>query len=237
MAYDPDSLLGRLQALPDPRRRQGRRYPLAALLGMLLLAALHGETSLRGMWLWSRQHWDALWWPLGFGSPHFPALTTIWNVLGTLEADAVDRIISAWLGDLLDQPSGSVSADSKVLRGSRRADVPGVWLVALARPDVGSVVHQRQVATGSHELPTLLTLLRDVPLDDQIVTVDAGLLCADTTQVVRAQQGDYLGVLKGNQADIKTVVDDWIAEQVLSPSADPTQRAHRGEVTRAARNS
>jgi hypothetical protein len=107
----------------------------------------------------------------------------------------------------------------------------------LARPDVGSVVHQRQVATGSHELPTLLTLLRDVPLDDQIVTVDAGLLCADTTQVVRAQQGDYLGVLKGNQADIKTVVDDWIAEQVLSPSADPTQRAHRGEVTRAARNS
>ncbi len=190
MAYDPDSLLGRLQALPDPRRRQGRRSPLAALLGMLILAALHGETSLRGMWLWSRQHWDALWWPLGFGSPHFPALTTIWNVLGTLEADAVDRIISAWLGDLLGQPSGGVSADGKVLRGSRRADVPGVWLVALARPDVGSVVHQRQVATGSHELPTLLTLLRDVPLDDQIVTVDAGLLCADTTQVVRAQQGD-----------------------------------------------
>jgi len=237
MAYDPDSLLGRLQALPDPRRRQGRRYPLAALLGMLILAALHGETSLRGMWLWSRQHWDALWWPLGFGSPHFPALTTIWNVLGTLEADAVDRIISAWLGDLLGQPSGGVSADGKVLRGRRRADVPGVWLVALARHDVGSVVHQRQVATGSHELPTLLTLLRDVPLDDQIVTVDAGLLCADTTQVVRAQQGDYLGVLKGNQADIKTVVDDWIAEQVLSPSADPTQRTHRGEVTRAARNS
>jgi len=147
MAYDPDSLLGRLQALPDPRRRQGRRYPLAALLGMLILAALHGETSLRGMWLWSRQHWDALWWPLGFGSPHFPALTTIWNVLGTLEADAVDRIISAWLGDLLGQPSGGVSADGKVLRGRRRADVPGVWLVALARHDVGSVVHQRQVAT------------------------------------------------------------------------------------------
>jgi hypothetical protein len=64
-----------------------------------------------------------------------------------------------------------------------------------------------------------------VPLDDQVVTLDAGLLRADTTQVIRAQQGNYLGVVKGNQADIKTVVDDWIAEQVFSPTADPTRRA------------
>lgn len=224
MIYDADSLLGRLHTLPDPRRRQGRRYPLASLLGLLVLAALHGETSLRGMWLWSRNHWHEVWWPLGFGSPHFPALTTIWNLLGTLDADAVDRIVSAWLGDLLGQPVGGVSADGKVLRGSRRADVPGVWLVALARHDLGSVVHQRQVATGSHELPTLLTLLRQVPLNDQVVTLDAGLLGADTTQVIRAQQGHYLGVVKGNQADIKTAVDDWIAEQVFSPTTDSTRR-------------
>jgi hypothetical protein len=46
-----ESLLGRLQTLPDPRHRQGRRYPLAALLGLLVLGALHGETSLRGIWL------------------------------------------------------------------------------------------------------------------------------------------------------------------------------------------
>jgi hypothetical protein len=196
----------------------------------LVLAALHEETSLRGMWLWSRQHWDTLWWPLGFGSPHFPALTTIWNLLGALDADAIDQIVSDWLSDLLGQPVGGVSADGKVLRGSRRADVPGVWLVALARHDVGSVVRQRQVATGSHALPTLLALLREVPLDDQIVTLDAGLLCADTTQVVRAQHGDYLGVVKRNQADIKAAVDDWITEQALFPSADPTCRLHRGEV-------
>ncbi len=225
MRYEADSLLGRLHTVPDPRRRQGRRYPLASLVSLLVLAALQGETSLRGMWLWSRQHWDTLWWPLGFGSPHFPALTTLWNLLGALDADAVDRIVSDWLRDLLGQPSGGVSADGKVLRGSRRADLPGVWLVALARHDVGSVVHQRQVATGSHELPTLLALLRQVPLDDQVVTLDAGLLRADTTQVIRAQQGNYLGVVKGNQADIKTVVDDWIAEQVFSPTADPTRRA------------
>jgi hypothetical protein len=237
MLYDPDSLLGRLQTVPDPRRRQGRRSPLPALLGLLILAALHGESSLRGMWLWGRNHWGSLWWPLGFGSPHFPALTTIWNVLGALDPDAVDRIVSVWLTELLGQPVGGVSADGKVLRGSRRDGVPGVWLVALARQDVGSVVRQRQVAEGSHELPTLLALLRDVPLHDQTITLDAGLLCAETTQVIRAQHGDYLGVVKGNQAEIKAAMDDWIAEQVFSPSAGATCSADGGEVTWPPRNS
>ncbi len=94
MTYDPDSLLGRLHTLPDPRRRQGRRYPLPALLGLLILAALHGESSLRGMWLWARNHWNDVWRPLGFGSPHVPALTTIWNALGILDADA--GVSEAW---------------------------------------------------------------------------------------------------------------------------------------------
>ena len=237
MTYDPDSLLGRLHMLPDPRRRQGRRYPLASLLGLLILAALHGESSLRGMWLWARNHWDELWWPLGFGSPHFPALTTIWNLLGNIDADAVDRLVSGWLADLLGQPTGGLSADGKVLRGSRRAGLPGVWLVALARHDLGSVLTQRQVAAGSHELPTLLALLRESPLQAQTITLDAGLLCAETTQVIRAQQGDYLGVIKGNQAEIKTAVDDWIAEQLFSPSANTTGRADGGEVAGAPRNS
>ena len=215
---DPASLLGQFQRLPDPRRRQGRRYPLPALLGLLVLGALHGESSLRGIWLWARANWSAIWFPLGFGSPHFPALTTIWNLLGSIDADDLDRLLAPWLADLLGQPEGGLSADGKVLRGSRRHDLPGRQLVALARHDIGTVVRQRQVARGSHELPTLVQLLREVPLRGQIVTMDAGLLCAETTQVVREQQGDYLGVVKNNHAEVKAVLDDWVTERLFSPS-------------------
>ncbi len=62
----PESLLAQLRRLPDPRRRQGRRYPLAAIVGLLVLAAMHGETSVRGMWLWGSLRWPVLWEPLGF---------------------------------------------------------------------------------------------------------------------------------------------------------------------------
>ena len=61
MTVHPERLLAQLQALPDPRRRQGRMYPLPALLGMLLLGVLHGRDSLRGAWVWASYHWPHVW--------------------------------------------------------------------------------------------------------------------------------------------------------------------------------
>lgn len=50
------NLLEKLHEVPDPRRREGKIYPLASLLGMLILAALNGESSLRGMLIWGQRH-------------------------------------------------------------------------------------------------------------------------------------------------------------------------------------
>ncbi len=136
MDVDAESLLGRFAQLPDPRRRAGRRYPLPAVLGLLVLGAVHGESSLRGIWVWARANWSSLWQPRGFRSPHVPALTTIWNLLGDLDANAVDQVITTWVTDLFGRALPGLSADGKVLRGSRRADTAPVWLVSLARHDV-----------------------------------------------------------------------------------------------------
>ena len=46
-----------LQDIPDPRRRQGRIYPLVNILIMLILAAVNGKSSLRGMLVWAESHW------------------------------------------------------------------------------------------------------------------------------------------------------------------------------------
>ncbi len=48
------TLLEVLQSIPDPRSRRGRIYPLYGLLAVLLLAAMHGERSLLGMWQWGK---------------------------------------------------------------------------------------------------------------------------------------------------------------------------------------
>ena len=43
-----------LQSIPDPRSRRWRIHPLYGLLAVLLLAAMHGERSLSGMWQWGK---------------------------------------------------------------------------------------------------------------------------------------------------------------------------------------
>lgn len=60
------SLWELLQTIADRRRREGRIYPLASVLGLLIVAGVNGESSLRGKWLWGQEHWPRLWEPLGF---------------------------------------------------------------------------------------------------------------------------------------------------------------------------
>lgn len=48
------SLYQALQTLPDPRRGQGKRYELALLICLLLVAKLAGQTSLSAATEWIR---------------------------------------------------------------------------------------------------------------------------------------------------------------------------------------
>lgn len=212
----PDSLLGRLGALPAPRQRKGRRYPLAPMLGLVLLGMLHGRDSLRGAWVWAQQHWGVLWRPLGARSPHFPAYNTVRDVLSALDADDLDRRLRPWLEQFLDRPLGGISADGKVLRGSKRDNTAALQMVSLVAHQCASVLAQREALAGD-EVAALLVLLREVPLAGRTLTMDAGLLHAQATQTIRLHQGDYAGVVKGNQAEILSVLDDWVAQAVLSP--------------------
>jgi hypothetical protein len=53
-------LLAVLEQIPDPRRRQGRRYPLAHLLLFSVLAVLAGATSYRGILVFIAVHRERL---------------------------------------------------------------------------------------------------------------------------------------------------------------------------------
>ncbi|MDQ5852926.1 MAG: transposase family protein [Chloroflexota bacterium] len=56
---DPASRCALLPQLPDPRERRGRRYALAAVLAVILLATLAGETIVSGIAPWAR--WRTAW--------------------------------------------------------------------------------------------------------------------------------------------------------------------------------
>jgi hypothetical protein len=209
--------LGQFSRGGDPRSRRGRRYPLSGLLAMLILAALHGEKSLRGMWIWACKRWESLRCPLGFvGNPRPPAYTTVWYVVTALDSDALDRALQEWTLSWSTQGVRSLSVDGKVLRGSRRMnpEQPALEVLTAAGQQLKVVLGQRGVSDGDAVAATV-ELLKGMPLKDKLVTADAGLLCRPVIDTILEGEGDYLGLVKDNQPDLKEAVDEWVEPSVF----------------------
>jgi predicted transposase YbfD/YdcC len=193
---------------------------------------VHGQSSLRGVWVWAHQHWTQIWQPLGFLTPRFPALTTIWSLLARLEPALLEQVGATWVEAWLNHPVGGISADGKVLRGSRRDEQVGIQLVALLHQPTGVVLSQQQVTGGDGDLGALLRLLAQVPLSERILTCDAGLLQSGVTRVVPKRGGAYLGVVKQNQREMKAALDEWVHESVTLAGRQRTPDARSSEKSR-----
>lgn len=171
METKPGSLMARLSQVPDPRRREGKRYRLPGLLGMLTLAAVHGERSLRGMWLWAYARWEQiaevfdLW-----ATPGPPAYGTLRSLMATIDAEELGKALCA-----PGHEEEGISVDGKLLRGSRRATEPALQVITAAGTRYRQVLVQLDVA-GREMVETTIALLHEMPLEGKLVSLDAGLL-------------------------------------------------------------
>lgn len=224
-----NSLLGHLQQVKDARRREGKIYPLWSMLGMLVLAALNGQKSLRSMWLWCSKRWGKISRPLGFtGQAHVPSYGAIWYTLRKLDVAQLEQETRAWSGQVRDEEEEGWSIDGKVLRGSRREDPSqaALQVVTMVAQTLKQVMGQQSVVEGD-QVEATLQLLKAVPLEGRLVTLDAGLLNREVANTIVDQGGDYLGPLKGNQAELKEAVDAWIEGQISPPGETASGRPDR----------
>lgn len=216
---DPRSLLGILSKVPDPRRRQGRIYQLYSILGMLILAAINGENSLRGMWVWADANWEQIADGLGFFDVgRLPSLSNVWYVLRNLEAAELEKALREWDGDWLAGEEEGWSIDGKVLRGSKRQAEPALKMVCMAAHQLKGVLTEQPVTEGG-EVKAALELLQRVPLEGRVVTMDAGLLHRKVVQTICDGGGDYVGIVKGNHGEVKWAIDNWIEDPFSPPGA------------------
>lgn len=186
IAATAGSILARLRQVRDPRRRQGRRYPLPGLLAGMVLAVMHGENSLRAIQQWLALHWEEIAWPLDlWGTKGAPSYGTLWNLLEKLDPQELNRV-------LLGEEAESYALDGKHLRGSRRQGQAALQVVTLAGTRYGQVLAQQEVEAGN-ELEAALRLLQEVPLEGKLVSMDAGLLQRETVTTVSQKGGPTSG--------------------------------------------
>jgi predicted transposase YbfD/YdcC len=246
-ALDPPALAVVLNTVPDRRDRRGRRYRLGPILALCVITVLGGARSLAQIRRRARamdpQIWDAAGFALDTdGTAVLPAATTLGRALATVDGDALDDALGAYLTALTapDTPGtpnagggrAGLALDGKSVRGARRRDGTRPHLVAAAT-HAGTVLAQRQVAAKSGETACFTDLLEPLDLHGAVVTADALHTVRDhAAWLVEDKNADYIMIVKGNSPHLHRQLERLPWREV--PLGDRTRgRGHgRGEIRR-----
>jgi predicted transposase YbfD/YdcC len=215
-AFLLDELIPYLAAVPDPRRRRGRRYPLTPLLALAVVAKLANHADLTALAEWARLRQAELTTWLGLARPTMPHPTTWTRVFAALDVTALEQQVAAFFAAQrvrAPQRQGlQVTIDGKTLRGTMPAGAKqGVHLVAAYLPQQGCVLAELAVTGKANELTVTPTLLAQLDLQGMIVTGDALFAQRNLSAQIIAAGGDDLWTVKGNQPALRDDIA-WLFE-------------------------
>lgn len=99
---DRESLLEALGRVPDPRTARGVRYPIVAMLSVVVCAMLAGARSYAAIGEWCADLDAATRRTLGF-TGRAPGTVTIWRLLIHIDAPALDAVVCVWIRAYLER--------------------------------------------------------------------------------------------------------------------------------------
>jgi hypothetical protein len=172
-------LLAALEEIPDPRRRQGRRYTLAHLLLFSVLAVLAGATSYRGILTFIGVHRERLNAVFGAGLRRAPAVNTLralFQALDPADPEAAFRNHARALHDGVPASGRRVIAlDGKTLRRSfdHLHDRAAAHVLSALAGEAALILAHREVRDAPDEVPAAQALIEDLGVRGALFTADA----------------------------------------------------------------
>ena len=193
-------LLDLLAQVPDPRKRRGRRHPLAGLLAVGIAAVIAGSRSFAAIGQWAADAGPEV--LAALGAARGPAEeSTFRRAFALVSPDVLDRVLGAWLWTRAVQAGGRlvIAIDGKTVRGAKDKDGKAPHLVAALAHGIGAVLGQVAVDAKSNEIPAVRDLLKAfADLAGAVITIDAMHTQHDTAQAILGRGADYVMTVKGN---------------------------------------
>jgi predicted transposase YbfD/YdcC len=202
-------------ALPDPRQSKKVLYPLDEVLLLTLCAVLCGADGWVSVALFGEQKLKFLrrFLPFENGTPSHDQLGLIF---GALDAQAFQTCFIAWTQASSGAIAGVVAIDGKTVRRSfdRAGNKGAIHLVSAWSSRQKLVLGARAVDEKSNEITAIPELLDLLAIKGAIVTIDAMGCQKKIAEKIIAKSADYVFGLKGNQATLRTDVEDLFTEQM-----------------------
>ena len=225
-------LLDLLAQVPDPRKKRGRRHPLAGLLAVGIAAVIAGSKSFAAIGQWAADAGpEAL---AALGAVRGAAEESTFRRAFTLvSADVLDRVLGAWLHTRAVRAGGRlvIAIDGKTVRGAKNKNGKAPHLVAALAHGIGAVLGQVAVEEKSNEIPAVRDLLKAfASLASAVITIDAMHTQHDTAQVILGRGAGYVMTVKANMPALYRQLKKlpWAAvPSVSAVSTDHGRRARR----------
>jgi len=184
-----ESLLEALARVPDPRGRQGRRYPAASMLAMAVCAMACGARSLYAISQWGKAHQQLVCEALGIKRMRTPDGATLHRLFVRLNVEAFEAVLGKWLAERGLKRGQGIALDGKTLRGIHGEEIPGVHLISAYAHHNAVVLAQRAAPGKGQELEGVKAVLESLDLKGQIVTGDALLAQRDICRKIKEKGG------------------------------------------------
>ena len=221
----PSTLLAAFATIPDPRRRQGVRFALAAVLALAVTAILCNHLSVLAIAEWGALQSPEILRALGFPDGITPHQSTIQRLFRKLDPDRLSQALTDHFATValaaVPQARGSegVAIDGKAQRGRLRFDSSGCPVHALSAflHEQGIVLAQEPIDNhgpadkAEAELTVAPALVERIDWHGRVMTGDALLCQRNLCAAVTDAGGDYLLLVKENQPtlheDIRLLFD------------------------------
>jgi len=212
-----NTLMDALRHVPDPRKARGKQLTWSLILTLIAAAMATGQRSGRAIAQWVAEHRASLVACLRPAQGRLPSESTLRRALRHLDVAALERQLATY-AQQLDQPTDGAfyttdgqrmqgqAIDGKQLRGARAHGHP-THLVSLVRHGVGTVLAQQAVPNKTNEIRAVPLLLAERRLHGTLTTMDALLTQRAIAELILAQGGHYLMVVKRNQEALFDYLD------------------------------
>jgi predicted transposase YbfD/YdcC len=222
------SLYHTLQELPDPRRGQGKRYSLAVILSLVIVAKLAGEQTMSGVTQWVRHRNRELAQCFGLHRTSMPCQTTYRNVLAKVDGQRFDGLLRAFFvrweaqsrcgaePSRLHTPPGQadhahLALDGKTIRATSSQPHPTHQL-SCYEVATGIVLWHCNVEQKENEISALKPHLTSEYVTGRILTLDAMHTQRGLCAQVHRLAGHYILLAKDNQPTLREDIADLFAD-------------------------
>lgn len=224
LEIDVNSLYTALLKVTDGRHARGKRYSLATILTLSVLAKLGGEDTPEAIADWVKLRGKQVCQYLGLQRARMPHAVTYRRVLGhSVDLAELERIVGTFFaGQALTNKT--LAIDGKSMRGTIEAgDTRGVHLLSVYGVETGVVLTQADVAIKENEISAAPRVLTQVALENKVVTGDAMFAQRELSAQIVAANGHYLWQVKDNQPKLRADIEQLFAPERTWPGSAALQ--------------